>query len=134
MYSQSEQIKLDASASNPAADDLKKPVDMAKPKQRLGKIGGRTKADTSATKDPESNKEPTSLASLPDHTLKEVDSGQDSGNLKLKQANENGFSATQQSQKSPRKISEEQANENRKRLQRELESTAKTTNKRKRKF
>ena len=134
IHSQSEQINLEAKASSPPAGDLKKPVAMAKPKQRLGKIGGRTKADNSATKDPESNKEPTSLASLPDHTLKEVDFGQDTGNQKLKQVNENGFSATQHSQISPRKISEEQANENRKRLQRELESAAKTANKRKRKF
>ena len=134
MCSQSKQMNLDAKASNPLAGDMKKPVAMAKPKQRLGKIGGRTKADISATKDPESDKEHTSPASLPGHTLKEVDSGQDSDNQKLGQANESGVSATQHSQISPRKISEEQANENRKRLQRELESAAKTANKRKRRF
>ena len=132
----SERGSFEADESSPVASEPKNPLPLPKPKHKLGKIGGRAKADSSVP-DPagrQSKEDPADRASPIENDAKELGLSRDNGAQHSKQAAAVSKPAVQPDLNSPRKVSEEQANENRKRLQRELENTSKTAKKKKRRF
>lgn len=129
-----EQNEAKASPPIPVSSDAKKPPTPAKPKHRLGVIGGKAKADSAHLEDTKVKEE--HIANIPPIRDAQEKHGTEaiSGDRDVKEAHVNTSDVLRPRQASPRKVSEEQANENRKRLQRELESTSKIANKRKRRF
>lgn len=118
-------------ASSPIVNERNVPLPPTKPKHKLGKIGGKAK-ESSAT--PESHKGSgvySSSAPPIDRAPKGPDPVLDGV---LKEIAELGKPAVPHNQGSPGKVSEEQANENRKRLQHDLERMSKAATKKKRKF
>lgn len=113
---------------------------LAKPKHRLGKIGGRNKTGNAKSETAKVyNRGSTPYAgSDTETTVGKIDSTEIEGARDSKQgvvASPPYPRAQPRAQpRSPRQITEEQADKNRKRLQEELESKGKTGNKKKRKF
>ncbi len=118
-------------ASSPLVDERKELLAPAKPKHKLGKIGGKAKENSET---PDSHKSHTDLSNYTspvDHISERPDL---ISNAASKHITEPGKPAVQHNQGSPGKVSEEQANENRKRLQHDLERMSKAATKKKRKF
>lgn len=105
-----------------------------KPKHKLGKVGGKAK-EINATPDSRKGSENHSNYALPiNRTSKRPDLISNDDSQSSKQVTELGKPAVQHDQGSPGKVSDEQANENRKRLQHDLERMSKAVTKKKRKF
>ncbi|KAL8824210.1 MAG: hypothetical protein Q9191_005218 [Dirinaria sp. TL-2023a] len=113
---------------------------LAKPKHRLGKIGGRNKIVNAKSETAKvQNRESTpNTGSDTGSTVGKLESAEISGARNSKQGDVASPLYTKpqpgHQPRSPRQITEEQADRNRKRLQEELESRGKIGNKKKRKF
>lgn len=121
-------------ASNLIVSERKEPLPPAKPKHKLGKIGGKAKESSASPESFKGHKDHSNHAPPIDRTSKRPDLEPNDGPQSPKQVTDLGKPAIQHNQALPGKISEEQANENRKRLQHDLEKMSKAATKKKRKF
>lgn len=111
----------------------KEPLNPAKPKHKLGKVGGKPKEKSAGTDSRSSHEEQGNISTTA-HSIQNPDRIPDNNSQSPNQAAEAIKPAVQDQQKSPGRLSEEQANENRKRLQQDLERMSKATVKKKRRF
>ena len=109
---------------------------VAKPKHRLGKIGGKNQIGNATSELAHvHNRESTPHAgSDTEVTVGKSDSTDNQGSRISKQSAVAGARHSRPQPPSPPQITEEQADKNRKRLQQDLESRSKMGNKKKRKF
>jgi len=121
-------------ASSPVVSERKESLPPAKPKHKLGKIGGKAKENSETPDSRKSHEDHSSHTPQMDHTPKRPDLKSNDDPHSPQRVTEVGKRAVQLHQGPPGKVSEEQANENRKRLQHDLERMSKAATKKKRKF
>lgn len=116
------------------AADYVEPSSLAKPKRKLGKIGGKSKPEESKVEGRGSSQLHDEETSVRKPATETSAAGAINSNGKSSRTAQALPTTAQPDQPSSKEVSEEQANENRKRLQRELENSSKAGNRKKRKF
>lgn len=121
-------------ASSPVVNERKELLPLAKPKHKLGKIGGKAKEINPSPDSRRGHEDHSNHAPPIDRTSKRPDLMSNGDSQSSEQVTEHGKPAVQHDQGYHGKVSDEQANENRKRLQLDLERMSKVAPKKKRKF